>query len=131
MGDGVALGPLQLDIYPFRVGDPNKVLIGAVTHLRGPLTIRGRRCSDGRRLRFFYPRNPEGQLDIRAPGPPYAISVLERAGQASAYLNPYPGTQDFFTGYFLFPTAGKYLVKLYLGNSTLDAAVISTDETAG
>jgi hypothetical protein len=129
MGDGIALGPLQLDVYPFRPGYPDKVLIGAVGRLHGPLMIRGRRCSDGIQLRFFYARN-SGQLNIRAPGPPYAISVLERAGQASAYLKPYPGAQNFFTGYFLFPTAGRYRVKLYSGTSSLDTAVISTAETA-
>jgi hypothetical protein len=130
MGDGIALGPLQLDLYPFRAGYPDKVLIGAVGRLHRPLTIRGRRCSDGRRLRFFYARNPNGQLEIRAPGPPYAISVLERSGQAFAYLKPYPGGQNFFTGYFLFPAAGGYRVKLYAGTSSLDTAVISTAETA-
>jgi hypothetical protein len=130
MGDGIALGPLQLDLYPFRAGDPNKVLIGAVRRLHGPLTIRGRRCSDGRQLRFFYARTPKGRLDIHAPGPPYATSVLERAGQAYAYLKPYSGGQNFFTGYFLFPTAGKYRVKLYAGASRLDTAVISTAEHA-
>jgi hypothetical protein len=131
MGDGIALGPLQLDVYPFRAGYPDKVLIGAVGRLHRALTIRGRRCSDGRRLRFFYARNPSGQLEIRAPGPPYAISVLERAGQPSAYLKPYPGTQNFFTGYFLFPTAGRYRVKLYSGTRNLDTAVISIGEHSG
>lgn len=88
MGDGVAFGQLQLDIYPFRAGYPTKVLIGAVRRPNEPLSIRGQRCSDGRRLRFFYARNPAGQLDIRAPGPPYRASVLERAGQAFALLKP-------------------------------------------
>jgi hypothetical protein len=130
MGDGIALGPLQLDVYPFRAGYPDKVLIGAVRRLHGPLTIRGQGCSDGRPLRFFYARSLNGQLDIRGPGPPYAISLLERAGQASAYLKPYSGGQNFFTGYFLFPRAGKYRVKLYAGASRLDDAVISTAEHA-
>lgn len=128
MRDGVALGPLQLGIYPFRAGYPTKVLIGVVRRLRGPLTIRGRRCGDGRRLRFSYGNSA---LDIHAPGPPYAISVLEHAGQASAYLKePQPGARDFFTGYFLFPTPGKYEVKLYAGRSNQETAVISTAETA-
>ena len=130
MGDGVAFGQLQLDIYPFRAGYPTKVLIGAVRRPNEPLSIRGQRCSDGRRLRFFYARNPAGQLNIRAPGPPYRASVLERAGQAFALLKPYPGSHEFFTGYFLFPTAGKYRVKLYAGTISLDSAVISTAETA-
>lgn len=42
----------------------------------------------------------------------------------------YPGSHEFFTGYFLFPTAGKYRVKLYAGTISLDSAVISTAETA-
>jgi hypothetical protein len=125
MGDGIALGPLQLGVYSFRTGYPTKVLIGAVRRLQRPLTIRGRRCSDGRRLRFFY---GSGQLEFRGPGPPYAISALERAGQPSAHLKGLIGLHDFFTGYFLFPAAGKYKVRLYAGSSLLDSAVIDTAE---
>jgi hypothetical protein len=128
MGDGVAFGPLQLRIGGFVAGYPTKVLIGPVRPLRRPLTIRGRRCSDGRRLRFFYANS---QLEIHASGPPYRVSVLEQAGQASAYLKePRDGARDSFTGYFLFPTAGRYEVKLYAGTSKIDTAVISTDEHA-
>jgi hypothetical protein len=127
MAGGIALGPLQLDLNPFRQGYPLKVLIGAARPLRRPLTIRGRRCTDGVPLRFYYEHGTSvgiAALIARKHSP----AVVERAGQAQAYLKPYPGSHDFWPGAFLFPTAGKYLVKLYAGGSLLDTAVISTAE---
>jgi hypothetical protein len=129
MAGGIALGPLQLDLYPFRQGYPLKVLIGAARPLRAPLTIRGWRCGDAVPLRFYYVHGSAvgiAGLIARKHSP----AVLEKAGQAQAYLKPYPGSHDFWPGSFLFPTAGTYEVKLYSGGSLLDTAVISTAERA-
>jgi hypothetical protein len=131
IGDGIALGPLQLDLYPFRPGYPLKVLIGSARPPRTPVTIRGWRCSDGTPLRFWY-GGTEAALGLRLSGRRYPAAVLERAGRADAYLKPsssQPGGREW-PGYFLFPTAGRYEVKLYAGSSLLDTAVIGTAEHA-
>ena len=87
---------------------PTKVLIFVRQPLRAPITLRGRRCSDGKALRFWY-RAEDGE-------PPGAGSStqLEQTGDLVAQLQAGepPITQPAlgYPGYMLFFAPGKWKV---------------------
>lgn len=138
VGRGIELGPLQLDLLPFVSGRPTKTLVGTARQLDSSLSLRGWRCRDGVAMRFFYAQNPrDNQLRIQGVvvgNTPvtrrFSVSALQRAGQSHAYFKPKQGQHVDYLGYFIFPSAGKYLLQLYAGHSEIDSAVIKTSEVA-
>lgn len=99
----VQLGPS----YPEEVY-PTKVLIYVPTPLAAPVTLKGRHCSDGKRLRFWY-RVGDGD----APGPG-SSGELEQAGDLAAKLQtgdpPITHPALGYPGYILFSSPGKWKV---------------------
>src|SRR5262249_55211106 len=95
--------------YPALVS-PTKILIYVERPLRAPVPPRGRRCSDGRPLRFFS-RNPG---DPRAPPPAGSAADLERTGDRVATLAagepPTVVPALGYPGYMLFSAPGKWKV---------------------
>jgi len=87
---------------------PTKVLIFVRRPLRAPITLRGRRCSDGRALRFWY------RADDGEPPGAGSSSQLEQAGDLVAQLHPGepPITQPAlgYPGYVLFSAPGRWKV---------------------
>lgn len=76
--------------------------------------LRGWRCGDGRRLRFWY-REEEF--------PSSAIGKLEGFGDLVASFPPSrrPGERG---GYFLFTSAGQWRVEVQLGDRLLGSVVL-------
>jgi len=115
-----AVVELQGD-YPTLVY-PTKVLIGVQRPLRAPITLRGRRCSDDRRLRFWY--HPPGSGLPEASSP----EDLERMGDVVAMLTAgeppitVPGLG--YPGYMLFSGPGKWKVSARRGGRLLGTAII-------
>lgn len=123
---------MQVDLLPFLPGRPLKTYVGTVKQLVTPLILRGWRCGDGFPMRFFFGNElhidgvqPQDTPDSRR----FSVASLERAGHPSAYFKPYPGNKHVnYGGYFIFPTAGKYLLRLYARNSEIASVVIDTSE---
>ena len=103
---------------------PTKVLIGVHRPLRAPITLRGRRCSDDRPLRFFY-RNTGDTRDLPDAGP---ASELEHMGDRVATLAAgeppitVPGLG--YPGYMLFSGPGNWKVSVRRGRRLLGTAII-------
>lgn len=106
--------------YPALV-NPTKVLIHVRRPLRAAITLRGRRCSDGRRLRFWY----RGAGDLPVAGPP---SELERMGDLVATLAagepPVTVPALGYPGYMLFSGPGSWKVSVRRGRRLLGTAII-------
>ncbi len=106
LADGVELADLFLTASwrsggDFQLGYPTKVAI----HASGATTLAGRRCADGRPLRFWY---REGTPPLGAlPAP---ISKLETTGDLLAQFQPDSSAAESYTGYILFPSGGDYLL---------------------
>ena len=100
---------------------PTKVLIFMRRPLRAPITLRGRRCSDGKALRFWY-RAEAGE----SPGAG-SSSQLEQAGDLVAQLKAGepPITQPAlgYPGYILFSAPGKWKVSARQGDRLLGSVV--------
>lgn len=105
-------GPYSFHPYPYVPGYPTKVLIHAVRAQRGPISLRGLRCSDGHPLRFWYDR---GSLPEQ---PPMTAQEMQTAGDAVATLEPIPKGTDH-TGYMLFSSPGEWVIRVSAGGSSL------------
>jgi hypothetical protein len=109
--------------YPALVS-PTKVLIYVQRPLRAPIRLRGRRCSDGRPLRFFY-RNAGDLRDLPQAGP---AADLERVGDRVATLAagepPTVVPALGYPGYMLFSAPGKWKVSVHRGRRLLGSAII-------
>ena len=123
-GPGVRLGPVYLvgfgrravhrlvARYPSRIF-PVKLLVYAPRPLSAPVTMQGRRCTDGRVLRFWYRREPL-PLDV-----PASEQMLLVAGDHEATFRPGEaaprtrrGPRTDYRGYVLFSAPGRWKLEL-------------------
>lgn len=112
------VGPYSFHPYPYAPGYPTKVLIHAFRAQRGPISLRGFRCSDGRPLRFWYER---GSLPEQ---PPMTTQEMQSAGDAVATLEPIPKGTDH-TGYMLFSSPGEWVIRVSAEGSSLGHLVVN------
>lgn len=93
--------------YPGEVY-PHKVLIYVPTPLATPVTLKGRRCSDGKPLRFWY---RAGVGDLPGAG---SATELRQTGDLVAELQagepPITHPALGYPGYILFSSSGKWKV---------------------
>ncbi len=138
VGPAVRAGPLSLVVgsaarsraveelgpdYPALVS-PTKVLIHVRRPLRAPITLRGRRCSDGRPLRFFY-RNVGDLRDLPQAGPAVDLQRMgDRVAALAAGEPPITVPGLGFPGYMLFSGPGKWKVSVRRGRRLLGTATI-------
>jgi hypothetical protein len=120
LADSIALGDLFLTASwrsggDFQLGYPTKVAI----HATDTTNLTGRRCADGRQLRFWYREGSPPLGELPAP-----ISKLETTGDIVAQLAADATPNESHTGYILFPSAGDYaLMAGRAGGLQLEAVV--------
>ena len=111
------VGPVTFSPFPYQPPHLDKVLIQRVSPVpKGPLSLTGYNCRDGRILSFWYTSPPlPGPLD-RHPSEGYRVAVL-----------PYvpPGTG--YAGYMLFTEPGRWSIVVshrgvILGNLVITVA---------
>ena len=118
LAEGVALGDLFLAASwrsGFQPGYPTKVAI----HTSGSVSLFGRRCADGLKLRFWYREGspPLGNL-------PASSSTFASTGDLVAAFDQNSSPSESYTGYILFPSAGDYtLMAGSPGGDVLEAVV--------
>ena len=111
--------------YPTLVA-PTKVLIHVQRPLRAAVTLRGRRCSDSRPLRFFY-QNAGDLRDLPKAAPAAALqSMGDRVATLAAGEPPIIAPALGYGGYMLFSGPGKWKVSVYRGRRLLGTAIIRT-----
>ena len=111
LAGGIALGDLFLTASwrsgsDFEAGYPTKVVI----HATDSVSLYGRRCSNGRALRFWYREGspPLGEL-------PASTAKLETTGDLVAQLGADATPNESHGGYILFPSPGDYALMAGLG----------------
>lgn len=139
---GVMVGPLLVTTGMWRgLGRPElgwtraedlpKFLVVRIDRFEHPLTLVGRRCADGRALRF-------------AESPPWAVGAdlspaeIERRTSPSRTIDPPPrpevivvGELPVYGGYFIFTAPGRWQIQARDGDRVLGAAVIEVRGPAG
>src|SRR4051812_10867900 len=129
---GAVLGPLRIRMFEggdqaqdqFKPGYPSKVLLGPRRRWVGGLSLRGRRCSDGRPLRFAY-----DETAFPLPPPPLSQEDFARAGTLVARLAPpprhWPLSGFGYAGYMLFSDEGVWRVSAFLRGRFVGALTVS------
>jgi hypothetical protein len=120
---GVRLGPLHLTETwrdHFSPSLPTKVLIANVDPVTKPTTLKGERCSDQARLRFWINKNdlPFAQGEL-----PVSPERLGNTGDLEVVLEPHwarviPG------GYMMFNSAGRWRLWTTQGDQVVASATI-------
>ena len=139
---GVMVGPLLITTGMWqgigrpqlgwtRLEDMPKFLVVRIDRFERPLELAGRRCADGRALRF-------------AEGPPWAFGAelsppeIERRTNPSLKIDPPPppevtvvGELPVYGGYFIFTAPGRWQIEARDGDRVLGSAVIEVRGPAG
>jgi hypothetical protein len=104
---------------------PTKVLIQAPRPLTSAVSLRGRRCADGRPVRFWY----RGGV-VPLPQNPATAAQLARAGDRIARLRPGEarpsdpgGPRTDYRGYILFYSPGHWVVTARQGGRLVGTVI--------
>jgi hypothetical protein len=131
---GARVGPLLVTIG-MAPGEPtarlvwsrpeqlSKYIITRVDQFDVALTLTGRRCEDGRAMRFAQGLvwNPDASL---------STDEIERLTMSSLLIDPSPPAsvqttgETAYTGYFVFSAPGKWLIEAKQGERVVGTAVI-------
>jgi hypothetical protein len=104
-GRGLRLGPIWLVRYAYQSA-PLKTFVLADPPPEADVTLRGRRCSDGKLLRFWF-----------GDGSPPPRSRAPRAAT-------FPAGTSFLTGYLLPASAGRWRVEAWQKGRIVGAVVL-------
>ncbi|WP_432840187.1 hypothetical protein [Dactylosporangium sp. CA-092794] len=116
--DAPAIGPLTFHPYSYQPGFVTKMIIYAVRDQPRAVALTGRRCTDGRPLRFWYGRN-----DL-PPAPPLSEQRLQSLGDLTQELPPVAAGVAH-TGYVLFSGAGQWAIAVEEGDLTLGVLLVT------
>lgn len=119
---GFEPGSADATIRNWHFGTYQKVLILRVEP-SPELTIRGRRCSDGHALRFWYGGSP---LPIGPNGSPIPTDDFDALGSDPLRLPSFDGTAYALgvPGYMLFTADGDWLIQVSDKDKALGSAVL-------
>ena len=110
---------LWLGIYPYRRGYPTKVIVAPQRAMTEPLIVRGRQCTTGKRLRFWY---RDGDPFARLP---VSAARLRAKGALSAVFGPWAeGGEPAAGGFFNFWAGGRWKITASIGTQTVAAIVV-------
>jgi hypothetical protein len=120
------VGPIRLGFYhdpltgklEFKLGYPTKVVIFARRRVPAAVTLRGRRCSDGRPLRFWYGRDAQ-------PFPALPVSEEALAARGDLVLRVPRMPRGANTGgYMLFSSAGDWKLTVRQRSRVLGTVIV-------
>lgn len=120
--DGVAI------VNEFALGYPTKVAIQPMQQFTVPIELKGRNCSNGAQLRFWY---REGVPFAHVPVTP---KEMGSTGDLVATFQPpgpgSPGRLATYTGYMLFTQPGRWRISVNQNGKELASAVFQVGENS-
>ena len=120
IGRAVPLGGLVwLGVYPYADGYPTKVVVLAQRDLHRAIVVTGRRCADGKPLRFWYHKEPA----LPFAHVPVSSDKLRRTGTLSARFGPRPA-RAMTGGYFQFWAAGRWKIVAHQDRRVVATAIV-------
>lgn len=128
VAEGVRLGPLHLTASwrsHFSPTVPTKVLIAYFDPVTKPATLRGERCTDQYRLRFWYRDGlPFAQGEL-----PVSPDRIGRTGDLEVLLEPH-STRTFLPGYMMFNSAGRWRLWTTQGDQSTASVTIEVGRSS-